>query len=913
MIILNQEGPSYDQPLRQEILRHISAHASEAGVDKPGGVFLRDWQNMPEEHRTLVLAAAGIVLNGNRGPLQQQLAAAGEGAALPPFVPAGGGPEEPSAPLPFLELPYFNGLGGFTPDGREYAIYLKPGVTTPAPWVNVIANAKFGTMVSESGLGFTWCGNSQTNRLTPWFNDPVSDPQAEVIYLRDEGSGVVWTPTALPAREKDAYRARHGHGYTVFEHNSHAISQELTVFVPAGTDGAGDPVKVFRLRLRNDSSRRRRITATFFAAWVLGSVREDQQLHVTTSRDEASGAILARQFWNGAFAGHVAFAAASPRAGTWSGDRSQFIGRNGSVSRPAELDRARLDNRCGASVDPAAALQVAVAMDPGAETEVIFLLGQADTVETVRAIINGYREASQVEASLAATREWWASTLGAVHVKTPVLSIDLMLNGWLFYQALSCRFWGRSALYQSSGAIGFRDQLQDCLAFVYAAPGLTRQHILAAAARQFAEGDVQHWWHAETGMGVRTRCSDDLLWLPFVVAHYVRVTGDRGILDEMVASLEGPVLAEGELERMFTPAVTAQKTSLWEHCRRAIEYAWRPGSHGLPLIGTCDWNDGMNLVGAGGKGESLWLGWFLPVVMESFADVAEGRVPVQALRTWQERIVTLKKQVELAGWDGEWYLRGYFDNGTPLGSHANEEARIDSLAQSWAVISGAADPARARQAMESAQRLLVRERDKLVLLLAPPFDHSEPNPGYIMGYPPGLRENGGQYTHAAIWLALAWARLHEGGKAVQLLQMMNPIELTRAPADVAHYRGEPYVVAADVSLGAGHVGQCGWTWYTGSAGWMYRTWIEEVLGLRVSGDTFTVEPAIPDDWPGFEMTYRHKGTVYEIKVSRHDSGLSSPRVQLVENGGTIPVEVLLSNPSAQSIPHVSQDEAAVLV
>jgi cyclic beta-1,2-glucan synthetase len=896
VIVLNQERPGYDQPLHQELLRQIGAHSSEAGVDKPGGVFLRDWHSMPDEHRTLLLAAAGIVLNGYRGPLQQQLAAAGEAVTIPAFVASGAGHEEPSAPLPFLELPYFNGLGGFTPDGKEYAIYFKPGVTAPAPWVNVIANSRFGTMVSESGLGFTWSGNSQTNRLTPWHNDPVSDPQSEVIYLRDDDSGAVWTTTALPAREKDAYRARHGHGYTVYEHNSHAIGQELTVFVPTSADGAGDTVKVCRLRLRNSSSRRRQITVTFFAGWVLGAIREDQQLHVMTSRDEESGALLARQYWSGAFAGHVAFAAASPRAASWSGDRTAFLGRNGSAVRPAGLDRARLDNRSGAGADPAAALQVTVTMEPGAESEVTFLLGQAENIESVRAIAGRYRDAGQVESALAATREWWASALGVLQVKTPVLSVDLILNGWLLYQALSCRFWGRTALYQSSGAIGFRDQLQDCLAFVYAAPELTRQHILAAAARQFTEGDVQHWWHPDTGMGVRTRCSDDLLWLPFAVAQYLRVTGDRGILDEMVPSLEGLPLADGEMERMFAPAISSQTVSLWEHCRRAVDHAGRPGSHGLPLIGTCDWNDGMNLVGVLGKGESLWLGWFLCTVLESFADLSQGRTPgAETVGAWREKAASLKRQIELAGWDGEWYLRGFFDNGAPLGSHLNTEARIDSLPQSWAVISGAADPARARQAMESAERLLVREREKLVLLLAPPFDHSEPNPGYIMGYPPGLRENGSQYTHGALWLALAWARLNEGGKAAHLLQMMNPIELTRNPDAVAHYRGEPYVVAADVSLGAGRAGQCGWTWYTGSAGWMYRTWIEEVLGFRVRGNTFSINPSIPADWPGFELTYRHGGTVYEISVSRQGSGEpSGTRVQMVDNGGTRKIEVQLT-------------------
>jgi cyclic beta-1,2-glucan synthetase len=925
LIILNQESTSYDQPLRQELLRQIEAHTSDVGMDKPGGVFLRDWHGMPDDGRNLLFATAGIVLNGTRGPLQQQLTAAAEGLALPPFVPVAGIEEEPSAPLPFLELPYFNGLGGFTPDGKEYAIYLKPGVTTPAPWVNVMSNRRFGTMVSESGLGFTWLGNSQTNRLTPWHNDPVSDPQSEVIYLRDEETGAVWTPTALPAREKDAYRARHGHGYTVYEHNSHSIGQELTVFVPVGEEGAGDPVKVCRLRLRNDSSRQRRLTATWFGAWVLGAVREDQQLHVLTSRDEESGAVMARQYWSGAFAGQVAFAASSPRAVSWSADRTQFLGRNGTFAKPAALDFVRLDNRTGASGDPAGALQVSITLERDQQSEVIFLLGQTESVESMRAIVNRYKESAQVDAALAGTRDWWAGTLGALQVKTPVLSTDFLLNGWLLYQALSCRFWGRSALYQSSGALGFRDQLQDCLAFVYAAPQLARQHILAAAARQFLQGDVQHWWHAETGMGVRTRCSDDLLWLPFVAAQYVTVTGDAAILEEMVPFLEGPVLAEGEMERMFSPAVSAQTAPLWEHCHRAIGHGWRLGAQGLPLIGNGDWNDGMNLVGAKGQGESVWLGWFLCTVLEGFAQVWEARGDTTQLApAWREKAAWMKKQVEQTAWDGEWYLRGFFDNGTPLGSHVNEEARIDSLPQSWAVISGAGDRLRARQAMESAERNLVREKEKLVLLLAPPFNHSVPNPGYIMGYPPGLRENGGQYTHGALWLAMAWARMNEGGRAVRLLQMMNPAELTRTPETVAHYRGEPYVVAADVSLGAGRAGQCGWTWYTGSAAWMYRVWIEEVLGLKVSGDRFTVKPSLPAEWPGFELTWRYGSTVYQIKVMR-GSDRASVKVDgremadgfipLVRDGGIRHVDIVMAEPrlDISSVEDMSGTNALALL
>lgn len=923
LVILNQEAPSYDQPLRAQILRQIEAHAADAGMDRPGGVFLRDWHAIPEEHRTLIMASASIMLSGARGSLQQQLVASIEGLPTPAFVAMGGGAEEPSRPLPFLELPYFNGIGGFTQDGREYAIYMKPGATTPSPWVNVMANANFGTMVSESGLGFTWFGNSQTNRLTPWHNDPVSDPQSEVIYLRDDESGAVWTPTALPKREKDAYRARHGQGYTVFEHNSHAIGQELTVFVPTGQDGSGDAVKVCRLKLRNDSSRARRITVTWFNDWVLGSTREDQQLHVLPSRDEASGAILARQYWNGAWRGQFAFAASSPKASSWSSDRVQVLGRNGSTSNPAAVGRLRLDNRSGAGTDPCAALQLNVRLERGQQTEVTFLLGQADSVEAVRAALDRYQDAGRVESALAMTKQWWDRALGAVQVKTPTLSIDLLLNRWLLYQSISCRFWGRSALYQSGGAFGFRDQLQDSMAFVYAAPELTRKHILTAAARQFLEGDVQHWWHPETGAGVRTRCSDDLLWLPFVVAQYIKVTGDTGILNEEVPFLEGPVLGAGEQERMFTPAISQQSARLREHCAKAIERGWQLGPHQLPLMGDGDWNDGMNLVGAGGKGESVWLAWFLCAVLEAFSQLAEtGNAAEAESAKWRAQAAGMKAAIENAAWDGEWYLRAYFDNGSPLGSHTNEEARIDSLPQSWAVISHAGDPARARQAMESADRQLVREKDKLVLLFTPPFEHSEPNPGYIMGYPAGLRENGGQYTHGSLWMAMAWARMREGGNAVRLLQLMNPIELSRLPEDSARYRGEPYVVSADISSAKGRVGQSGWTWYTGSAAWMYRVWIEEVLGLQVRGDRFTVDPAIPAEWPGFEVTYRHGATVYEIAVRRDAGGgaieldgetITGGFIPLDDQGGTHRVTISLPTPAAKGKPGTSNVSPGTVV
>jgi cyclic beta-1,2-glucan synthetase len=903
LIVLNQEGASYDLPLRQQLLRQIEAHSSETGMNRPGGVFLRDWLNIPEDRRDLFLSAASVVLSGNRGSLQQQLAGSGENLAPPEFLAAGGHREVPSRPLPFLDLPYFNGLGGFTHDGREYAIYLKPGDATPVPWANVMASRNFGTMVTESGLGYTWSGNSQMNRLTPWYNDPVSDPPAEAIYLRDDQSGAVWTPTALPIRENDAYRARHGQGYTVFEHNSHAIGQELTVFVPVAEDGAGDPVKVHRLRLRNDSGRQRRLTVAYFAEWALGSVREDQQVHVRTMYDQPSGAILASQCWSSNHAGQPAFAAASPRAESHSGDRTQFLGRNNMSPKPAAMGRARLDNRTGIGLDPGAALELSVTIEAGHQMEVIFLLGQAENVEAVRAIVGRYSTPEEVEIALTATRQWWDGRLGALQVRTPLLSVDLLLNRWLLYQTLSCRFWARSALYQSGGAYGFRDQLQDSMALVYAAPELARAHILTAAARQFPEGDVQHWWHSETGMGVRTRCSDDLAWLPFVVAHYVEATGDLGVLDEAIPFVEGPLLDPREQERMFVPVTSLEHAPLWEHCRRALDRAWRLGPHDLPLFGNGDWNDGMNRVGIEGRGESVWLGWFLCTVLKSFGDVMQESQPAIAA-TWRERATVLAKSMERSGWDGEWYLRGFFDSGSPLGSHANPEAQIDSIPQSWAVISGSADPARARQAMESAQRRLVNERDRVACLFMPPFDHSEPHPGYIMGYPPGLRENGGQYTHGSLWMALACARMGDGAAAVRLLILMNPVESSRTPEAVERYRGEPYVLAGDVSAAPAKAGRAGWTWYTGSAAWMYRVWIEDVLGFKLRGDRLIIAPSVPGDWSGFEITYRYRSTIYEIEVRRADSlqALQNSSIQLVDDAGVHKITVLISptNPSPDS-------------
>jgi cyclic beta-1,2-glucan synthetase len=882
LVILNEESSSYEQPLKERLESLIQARAMFTAVDQPGGVFLLNIDQMPTQDLTLFLSAAHVSLIAARGPLSQQLAAHSETPEAPLRIRTRTIAEEPSAPLAFMELPYFNSLGGFTPEGHEYVIYLGPGTHAPAPWINVMSNPSFGALVSESGSGFSWYGNSQRNRLTDWSNDPVLDPPSEAIYIRDEETGAFWTPTARPIRETSAYRARHGAGYSVFEHNSHAIEQTLTVFVPMDEAG-GAPVKLQQLRLRNDSGRRRRLSITYYLGWTLGESREASQLHTVTEWEEESGALLATNGYHPDYPDRVAFAAMSPVAESFSGDRTEFLGRLGNLRYPAAMQHAGLSGRTGAGLDPCAALQTRVVLNPGEELQLTCMLGQASSLKQAQQLVHKYRESLAVEAALDQTRSWWDRLLGAIQVKTPEPSADLLLNRWLLYQSLSCRIWGRSAFYQSSGAFGFRDQLQDVLALLTAAPELAREHILLAARHQFGEGDVQHWWHPPADAGTRTRVSDDLLWLPHAVAQYVRVTGDAGILQERIPFLRAPLLEDDQHELFLEPAVGPEQASLFEHCRRSVERGLTAGPHGLPLIGTGDWNDAMNRVGVEGKGESVWLAWFLVEVLSGMAELAGRMGETELMREYRARGSELAARVERQAWDGEWYLRATFDDGSPIGSAASQEAKIDSLPQSWAWLSGAGDPERARMAIESAWKYLVLEDQKLVLLLKPPFDKAEPSPGYIQGYPPGVRENGGQYTHAALWLAMAFARSGDGDRAVRLLRMLNPIEHARNAEEVWRYGVEPYAVASDVYRLPGREGQGGWTWYTGSAAWMYRAWIEEVLGVKVLGDRLMIDPVIPSSWDRFSLRLRHGQAVYEIEVENPD-GLAQG-VRMVELDG----------------------------
>ncbi len=865
LVILNERPPSYHQELQsalEGLVRTMPTPPAD-GQGACGNVFVLRADLVSVELRSVLLTIARAVLLSRRGSLSEQV------KRLEMFEPAAGPPprrrpaiQRAAIQMPRRDIEFFNGLGGFVADGSEYVTILGEGQWTPAPWINVIANPSFGFQVSVEGAGYSWAVNSQQHQITQWSNDPVSDRPGEVLYVQDLDTGELWGPTALPIREDVApYVVRQGHGYSTFEHTAHGISLELTQYVPID-----DSIKISSLKIRNLSARTRRLSVTAYVEWVLGTARGVSAPYIVTEIEPETRAVFARNSFSIEYGSRIAFADLSGQQISWTANRTEFLGRNGTLDNPAALASGRpLSAKAGAAMDPCAALQTTLSLRPNAETEVVFFLGESASRADAIASIKKYREAD-LDSVLSTVTQYWDGLLGTVQVKTPDRSMDVMLNRWLLYQTLACRVWARSAFYQASGAYGFRDQIQDVMALIVAQPALAREHLIRAAARQFVAGDVQHWWLPPAGQGVRTRIADDRVWLAFAVAHYIEVTGDVGILDETISFLDGPELQAGETESFFQPTVSEQRGTVFEHCARGLDGSMAVGIHGIPLFGSGDWNDGMNRVGEAGKGESIWLGWFLYTTIQAFAPLADTRRDDARAAAWRNHATALAASLERDGWDGNWYRRGYFDDGTPLGSAGNIECRIDSIAQSWSVISGAASPVRAAAAMASVDEYLVRREDGLVLLFTPPFDHTPLDPGYIKGYPPGIRENGGQYTHGALWSVIAFARLGNGDKAGELFSILNPINHANTRAGIHRYKVEPYVVCADVYSMAPHVGRGGWTWYTGSAGWMYRAGLEWILGFRVRGKALLIDPCIPSKWPGFEIVYRYGSTRYEIAV-----------------------------------------------
>ncbi len=863
LVIWNEDHGSYRQVLQDQILSMVNA-VSGYTTDKPGGVFVRSADQISNEDRILFQTVARVIIHDNKGSLSDQINKRSTQKALPPQLKPATEIQRVSTPqqAPQQNLLFANGYGGFSQDGKEYIITTKKNVKTPVPWVNVIANKDFGTVISESGMAYTWAENAHEFRLTPWHNDPVSDKSGEAYYLRDEESGYFWSPAPLPVFGQGFYTTRHGFGYSIFEHEEDGLASQMKVYVDIESG-----IKFTVLKIKNSSGRARRLSATGYVEWVLGDQASKTQMHIVTELDIATGAVFTRNRYNTTFADRIVFFDTDDSSRTYTTDRVEFLGRNGSMQQPAAMYRTRLSGRTGSALDPCCAMQVAFELGDGGEREIIFRLGTARHTSVTQALAQKMKGSMAAAESLKKVNEYWSETLGAVQVDTPDKALNVLANGWLPYQTLACRIWARSGYYQSGGAFGFRDQLQDVLSLIHSKPELAREQILRCASRQFKEGDVQHWWHPPLGRGVRTRCSDDFLWLPFATARYILGTNDLELLKQPVTYLEGRLLNAGEESYYDLPNQMEDSASLYDHCVAAIRHGFfRWGAHGLPLIGSGDWNDGMDRVGIEDKGESIWLGFFFYDVLMRFSKVAALHSDQAFSDECKNEAAKLQKNIEANGWDGEWYRRAYFDDGTPLGSKENDECRIDSISQSWSVLSGAGDPERSKMGMAAVDKQLVRRDLGLIQLLDPPFDKSDLNPGYIKGYVPGVRENGGQYTHAAVWTIMAFAALGENEKAWELFSMINPVNHGNTPELINIYKAEPYVAAADIYAADPHEGRGGWTWYTGSAGWMNYLILDSILGLKIEADKLHLSPCIPAAWDGFKVTYRHRTSLYHIHV-----------------------------------------------
>ncbi len=864
VFIINEDPGAYRQILQDQIQGMIAAGVGAPAQEKRGRIFIRPTDQISDEDRILLETVARVIISDTRGTLESQVnKRAIAKSTIPKLIAVKSVPTlMPKLQVP-TDLQFFNSLGGFSSDGKEYIIITDEKKKTPLPWINVMANSQFGTIMSESGSSYTWFQNAHEYRLTPWRNDSVQDGSGEAFYLRDEESARFWSPLGSSGSGQGQYITHHGFGYSKFHHSEAGIISETSVHVDKDF-----PVKFIVIKITNRSGRARKLSVTGYVEWVLGELRSKSILHNITELNAGCGALMARNNYNTEFQNYVSFFDVDHSGYTYTTDRTEFIGRNGSLQNPDAMGRTHLSGRSGAGLDACAALQVQFTLENEMEHTVTFMLGAGKDMDEAVNTVKHFQGNVVVADSLKHIHHFWNNTLSAVQIDTPDPAINMLANGWLIYQVLSCRLWGRTGLYQSGGAFGFRDQLQDVLALIHTQPDLTKKQILLCASRQFIEGDVQHWWHPPTGRGVRTHFSDDLIWLPFVVSYYVKVTGDYSILEEKVPFIEAPLLAPGQDDSYTHPQTSEEVGTIFEHCARSLDRSLKVGSHGLPLMGAGDWNDGMSRVGHEGRGESVWVAWFLSSTLQKFLPFCERMQASDRVAAYSAHLTHLKTAVEENAWDGDWYRRAYFDDGTPLGSALNEECRIDSISQSWSVLSGAADKARSIRAMAAVNEYLIRKGDGLIQLFTPAFDKTSLDPGYIKGYLPGVRENGGQYTHAAIWTLMAYAELDDGEQATELYALLNPINHASTRAGMHKYKVEPYVVAADIYGAFPHVGRGGWTWYTGSASWMYRAALESILGFEVRGHEFRLNPKIPLSWPGFEINYRLGQGQYHIGLVR---------------------------------------------
>jgi cellobiose phosphorylase len=887
LVILNEDPSGYRQVLQDHIQGLVAAGIGMTIADKQGRIFVRPVDQVSAEDLILLKAVARVIITDSRGSLEDQIGRRiTSKVGIPYVVSSQVHPQIPGTIAPVEDLQFYNGIGGFSHDGHEYVINCSDANHTPLPWVNVIANKNFGTLVSESGICYTWAENAYGYRLTPWNNDSITDRTGEAYYIRDEISGLYWSAMPNPGRSRIPYVTRHGFGYTTYQHVHDGIHIEVTVFVDVEA-----PIKFVTFKINNTSGRSRKLSVTGYAEWVLADLRLKSAMHIVTELNSSTGGLIAKNSYNTDFPNRVAFFDVDDPQYEFTCDRSEFIGRNRTLQRPDAMKRAKLSGKSGAGFDPCTAIRVPFEINSGATREIVFRMGAGKDRYEAEEVIRKFRGSKAAAKSFENVKNFWLTKLGSLQVETPDNALNILTNGWLLYQVISCRLWGRTGFYQSGGAFGFRDQLQDVLALLHIDAPMARAQILLAASRQFKEGDVQHWWHPPGGRGVRTLCSDDYVWLPYVTARYVAITGDKAILDEVVPFIEGRQLNALEESYYDMPFSSEKRASLYNHCKQSIQHAFRFGKHGLPLIGSGDWNDGMNMVGIHGKGESVWLAFFLYDVLMRFIPVANQSGDGEFAEVCKQSAGTLRKNIEKNAWDGNWYRRAYFDDGTPLGSSSNSECKIDSISQSWSILSEAGQPERTIKAMKSVETFLINKNNGLLQLLEPPFNSSEMDPGYIKGYVPGVRENGGQYTHAAIWMVMAFAKMGDRARAAELLSMINPINHGSSHEAMSVYKVEPYVMAADVYGVQPHTGRGGWTWYTGSAGWMYQLVVESFIGLKRQGNMLWFEPSFPESWNSLKVKYEYSGTTYEIEIIQNPSFTNGQAILVdgSEQDGTIVV------------------------
>ncbi len=907
LVVLDETVGGYQDQLINRLRDHLAAR----GIVEMKRIINLKASQLDEHVRTLLKAVARVILRAGGPSLKAQLRI--DDIGIKPILRQPAPVRKISSQLPLSDTAsvgeFFNGWGGFVDDGQAYQVIVKNGSYLPRPWSNIIANPQFGCLMTDFGTGYSWWHNSRECKLTPWTNDPVLDEPGECLYLQDLETGQIWSAAPKPAGDKFTYKVTHGKGFSRFEQLDGKIIHTMDIIVPLN-----DPLKLIKLHIRNKSNEKKQISITYYAEWVLGVSRETQAPFIVTEWDKKHKALTARNAYQETFrdaTGFMTLFSPTSKDGaklsfSWTGDRAEFIGIGGSLESPAALLEKQLSNHTGTFANTCGAIQTVVEILPGDESTVNILLGCAASKHEVFSLIKQYSSPTAFDETLTSVTDYWRDVLGHVQVKTPDRAMDIMMNGWLLYQALACRLWARTAFYQAGGAFGFRDQLQDSLAFLHADPSITRKQILINAAHQYEEGDVQHWWHEETHKGIRTKFSDDLLWLPYTVSRYIEQTGDYSILKEHVPFIKSDVLKEGELERYEDTVVSEEQGSLLEHCLRAIRHSLKFGEHGIPLMGIGDWNDGMSRIGAKGRGESVWLGWFLLDILKRFTELGEGFLSSVEIEQFEKITQNLEKNLNHNAWDGSWFRRAFTDAGTWIGSSQNTECRIDAIAQSWSVISQGTSADRQARAMASFDRELVDRDLNLAKLLTKPFDQTKPSPGYIQGYPPGIRENGGQYTHGVIWGIVAWAMLDRRDKAFELFSMLNPITHTRTFRDVQIYENEPYVMSADVYTAAPHQGRAGWSWYTGAAGWMYQAGLEYVLGVKLRRDQLYIQPCVPSDWNSFTIDYRYGKTTYSLKVyCKQEYGVpvkwivdgkdaeSQPYLKLVDDGKGHQVEVHL--------------------